>query len=224
MERSSTDDQFFNIAGTDSPSFAFTPSAFGLSINGWHFTNISYSYLLARRIGFPYPHRLEMTSGGQFSMDLSPGRERVMRPIVQAPLPLNCVAIFQPMFPVGLVSERSDLYDTDYVRENCLDYTQGIGSVFIEQDGKPVYRADPGVQISISPPPMFDRYQQLLKMIVSACCWQNWLDSDRYSLDNLSDEDRDFINNRRRLARNINNKLLRYHKALLKKYKPEVNV
>lgn len=55
IEKSTNHVDRLNFSGADSPSFTFTPSAFCLSINDYSFTNISYMFLLSRRMGFPYP-------------------------------------------------------------------------------------------------------------------------------------------------------------------------
>lgn len=44
-----------SFVGCDTPAFAQAPSCFSMRINGLWFLNMSYPYLLARRMGFPFP-------------------------------------------------------------------------------------------------------------------------------------------------------------------------
>lgn len=222
IERSNTEEHFLNVAGVDSPAFSYTPSAFGLSVNGWHFTNVSYSYLLARRLGFPFPRKLEMVSGGNMKMELVKGRDRVMRPVVQFPPPDRYVAIYQPMYKVGLVAERSELYESDYVRQSSLDHQQGVGAVFVEQNSGVLQRLESETPVRILTDAKFDRFEQLARMVITACKWQNWINEDTYMLGEMQADEKRFIKRRRRLARHVNDMLISHHEELIEKHQSEL--
>jgi hypothetical protein len=223
IERSKPEDRFLNITGTDSPAFTYTPCAFGISVNGWHFTNVSFSYLVARRLGFPFPRKVVMEARGTHA-ELVEGRNRVMHPVVQFPLPDRCVSIYQPMYKVGLVPHRSELYETDYVRQNSLDHQQGVGAVFIEQNGGVLQRLEPEATVQISTDAKFDNFEQLARMVVTTCKLQNWIDDEMYILGKMPPEDKRFIKSRRHLARRVNDILISHHEELIKKHQSELRI
>ena len=92
-------DQRLNMIGTESPVFSMTPSCFGLIINHIYFLNISFPFLFARRIGFPYPSKTWYRPDTRMhESELEMGRERMMRPLFKKPFTVLGTYLFQPMF------------------------------------------------------------------------------------------------------------------------------
>ncbi len=136
------------FVGCETPCFSVAPCCFALIINNLYLLNMSFNFLFARRLGFPYPEELfvrEEHTG--LEGELLPGRERVMTPLLKRTFVLFGTEIYQPMFPyqVGVENLRG-FYDTPYVREQSLEWGKGMGGVFIQdQDGLRRYPAEPSL-------------------------------------------------------------------------------
>jgi hypothetical protein len=126
--------------GCDSPAFAQTPSCFSLSINNLVFFNVSHPFLLARRMGFPFPRESYMMEDGRLYCSLGEGRKRIMRPVLRKPISIEGVELYQPIFTGSISCEGDErakrLYASKYVRDNCISWQEGIGRIYIKRDSR----------------------------------------------------------------------------------------
>lgn len=117
-----------NVIGTITPHFLTTPSCFGLIINNYLFTNISYSLLFNDKLGFPKIKKILFDENLNMSVSLSNSAGKIKRPIVLDILENSCTTIFQPIVPAPAVKFM------DKSRKEKLlykPYTEGIGRFFI---------------------------------------------------------------------------------------------
>jgi hypothetical protein len=129
-----------SFAGCDTPAFAQTPSCFSLRINSLWFFNVSYPNLLARRMGFPFPMETYMMEDGRLDCSFAKGRNRMMRPVLRKPIGIKGTELYQPIFFGNIVDADSEkvkrLYDTKYVRDNCISWEEGIGRIYRKRDSE----------------------------------------------------------------------------------------
>lgn len=63
-----------------------------------------------------------------------------MRPVLKKRMGIEGTALYQPIFTGSIgaegYEETKGLYDTEYVRDNCMAWEEGIGKVFIEKNSK----------------------------------------------------------------------------------------
>jgi len=128
------------FVGCNTPAFAQAPSCFSLCINSLLFFNMSCPNLLARRMGFPFPVESYMTEDGSLYCYFGEGRNRIMRPVLKKAISIKGTELYQPIF-IGNVAREDKakvkrLYDTKYVRDNCISWEQGIGRIYIKRDSK----------------------------------------------------------------------------------------
>lgn len=122
--------------GTDSPAFHFMPSCFSLTVNRFCFVSVSSDFLFAQRIGFPYPKARYYDETGKHRVSLAPGTEAVSWPLFDYDFGAACRQVWQPavpwrqITPTGAGSDPLGLYDSDYIRDMCLDYEAGVGKIF----------------------------------------------------------------------------------------------
>lgn len=126
------DRPLLSFIGPTTVAFRFLPSAFGLVINNLCIVNISYDYLLARRLGFPYPRTPIISTASESSdyCELGRGLHRVIRPVYSGSLPLNGTIFYQPMFSSELSSSTRGLYEAEYVKAHSLNWEGGIGGIY----------------------------------------------------------------------------------------------
>jgi hypothetical protein len=137
--------------GCDSPGFAQTPSCFSLSINHLVFFNVSYPYLLARRMGFPFPIESHLMEDGRLYCPLGEGRKRIMRPVLRKPISIEGVELYQPIFIGSMTCEGDErakrLYGAKYVRDNCISWEEGIGRIYMKRDSRvSAYSSGPSME------------------------------------------------------------------------------
>lgn len=217
VERYAPPTQRLNFGGTDAPAFGLTPSAFSLTVNDFHFTNISFSFLVSRRLGFPYPsesHLVKDRDGLMHSMQRA--RRRIMRPVLQRSIKERGVILYQPMFPQDLAEEPSDYYDDPYVHANSLDYEAGIGAVFMETFTNPVRRVGNNEQVVLDPSAMYSLEELLLRSAVSVCDWQDWLTKDAFGFGNLTPDQRRYVRSKQNMTKRVNGILRDHHIRLLR--------
>jgi hypothetical protein len=218
IERYKTTATRLNFAGTDTPAFAYMPSAFTLTVNDLQFTNLSYTGLVSRRLGFPYPSELALVPDQEGLLHtILPPRRRIMRPVVQRAAREKGVFFYQPMFPQGLTTEPSTLYNDDYVRANSLNFQLGIGAVFIEEPGRGPRRLDNDDSVSIEPPCVYEAEEQLIRSAIEVCNWQDWLIQTGCTMDRLTPEQRRYVRSKMSLALRVNGILREHHSSMLSK-------
>jgi hypothetical protein len=95
---------------------------------------MSFPFLVARRLGFPYPRSADLLAGGLANYELAQGCERIIVPIIPTPFRFQGVSILQPIF--GAFTDpvvRGAFYTSQFVQANTMDCSAGIGKVFIEK-------------------------------------------------------------------------------------------
>jgi hypothetical protein len=137
--------------GCDTFAFAQTPSCFSLWINSLCFLNMSYPNLLARRMGFPFPMETYMMEDGRLYAPFNKGQNRIMRPVLKKPISIKGTELYQPIFSGNLAGGDSEavqkLYDTKYVRDNCISWEEGIGQIYVKRDSEvAAYNTFPSVE------------------------------------------------------------------------------
>lgn len=121
--------------GVNTEAFQLVPSCFSLRINEYCFFNVSKEFLFSRRIGFPYPLKkgaeyVRELDGVRF--DISEGIKRNMLPLIRKNKFIPGIELYQPMFsPIIKNEEYFSMYNNnEYVKQNSLDFKNGIGKVF----------------------------------------------------------------------------------------------
>ena len=115
------------------------PSCFVLSINRLHFFNVSSNGLLAKRFGLPYESTRKLCRDREgYVAKMAPGTDQIEIPVLPFDLVTGGVALYQPILPRELMQTRPEsycLYDTQYARSLCSDFTSGMGKIFIGRPG-----------------------------------------------------------------------------------------
>jgi hypothetical protein len=123
--------------GTDSPVFQVMPSAFAIAINGFGFVSVSQDFLLAERLGLPYPVSRRLMDDQRQLVDMTAGTEFVRFPVFDFKFPFGGRQICQPMLPWRIMTpdlgdESHRFYDTDYVRSLSADHEAGHGRLLTQ--------------------------------------------------------------------------------------------
>lgn len=175
IEKSDASKDKLNFGGADNLSFTFTPSAFVLIVNNYYFTNISYLYLLHRRLGFPFPQDAHYVNDGErVESNFLAGQKRIMKPLLRKPISEKGIILYQPMFKGGLVEGQIAEYDNEYVKSHSLNYEEGVGNIFQENNGK-LHEHKIGASISANPQIIQDDYFLHVNSAINIREWQNWL-------------------------------------------------
>lgn len=218
VERYSPAMQRLNFGGVDSPAFAFTPSAFSLTVNDFHFTNVSYSYLLSRRLGFPYPSESNLVRDQEGLLhNIQPARSRIMHPILQRTIREHGVIFYQPMFPMNIRNESSDYYGNPYIRQHCLDFENGIGAVFVEMPRIKARVLNSEELVLVDPPMVYGADELLIRSVINIGNWQDWLTDGTFGFGDLTPEQRTYVRSKQSLAKGVNKILRNHHEQLLSK-------
>ena len=124
--------------GANTPSFQFSPTCYTLVINSYHFFNLSTVFLFSRRLGFPYAKTMIYQKDSEkYEVDIDYGNNRIMYPLIRKSITNNCVQLYQPIFNRDELGDEiiDEFYDNDYVRQNSLNWEQGIGCIFYHENG-----------------------------------------------------------------------------------------
>jgi len=140
-----------NVMGCDTPAFAQIPSCFSLRIDNVWFLNMSFQFLLARRMGLPFASESYLGEGKRFHCSLAKGRNRIMRPVLKKAISIEGTELYQPIFAGIMAAEGYDklkkLYDTEYVRDTCISWEEGIGRIYIKNGSEVApYSASPSME------------------------------------------------------------------------------
>ena len=89
--------------GTQTRAFLHTPSCFGLAINNVAFLNVSFDYLLARQLGFPYLEDWHALGRGKPEFGfLQPGTGKITPPMLPGRLQIPGITFGQCLFHQNL--------------------------------------------------------------------------------------------------------------------------
>ena len=206
----SPDEMRLTVGGVDTYSFAMTPSVFRLTVNGYFFTNLSYSFLVSRRLGFPYPSAMYLLPDREeMFCAMQPGRDRLMLPVVPQLAGLVGIALFQPMFKSGLVSGEmpTGLYDVPYVRENSLDYEAGHGCIFVSRGLAQPQVLHVGEEVRLLPDMTLDDWDTFKGGSIRLLKWLDWV-NDFPRVDRLTTPQKQYVKQKKRIATRVNQMLI----------------
>ena len=215
VEKSNAEKSKLNLGGIDTLSFSLTPSAFVLIVNNYYFTNISYMFLLHRRLGFPYPKTMYIQPDNErVEANFVDGRKRIMKPVLRKSIEEIGTILYQPMFRGGLIDGHISEYDNDYVRSHSLNFDDGVGNIFQEENGN-LIEHDSGSRILVKPSNTQEDGRLFLNSAINVCKWQNWLVQFLPNPDRLSQEQKKFIKSRFRAGVKVNETLIKHHESML---------
>jgi len=191
-----------NFIGIQNFSFQMTPSVFGLVVNNFMFTNISYQGLISRRVGFPYiisEYLVNKNELDVFEVNLNEiGLKRIMRPIIRKQLSIDGNSFYQAIYNEKLIiSDKSFTKmheDNDYVKLNSLELGKSkiiYNNLFLNDTEEPI--------VTTSNFCYDDCYLLSLKLIKQVFELQLWLDQSNLKslkLDKLDKEKRQYVKNR----------------------------
>lgn len=185
-------------SATDGPLFQSMPSCFTLMVNNLLFLNVSFDFLLSKRFGFPYPKERHVRDEGGENLEMTAGSEHHTPPLMLHEYSKGGTSLWQPMIPWQLL--RSDdgepfwreLYDSDFVRANCMDFAEGRGRVFHQRRGSLVpYPSEPS--LLWIPYRIFSRGEILYKTGLDAGNILEAIYRDHASFDKVTEERREFL-------------------------------
>ena len=170
--------QRLSFFGTNSLTFRFMPSCFGLLINDIGLVNVSHEFLLSRRMGFPYGQDLRRESDRIRSYVPAPGRNRIMRPPLGGSVSGWGTIIHQCIFKDWQNSTFAHYWQSDYVTSNSQDHVSGLSVPFLETESGSIY---PCTESSTSwiPTHTFDTTASVGQYLARRCVdLQQWLIKD----------------------------------------------
>ena len=99
--------------------------------------NSSSIGLCSRRLGFPFITKSSLRGDGLVEVDIEEGLERILRPVERVGELQTIPFLYRPILErergIPGSADCGSAYDTHYVRENCLDYEAGLGSLFLQK-------------------------------------------------------------------------------------------
>jgi len=117
-----------NFVGTVSPQFLLTPSCFGLIINNYFFTNISYNFLFNERLGFPKIKSMSYDENFNITASLSRTPGKLKTPLVLDIIENSGITFFQPIVPTAAVK-----FIDESRKQKLLykPYANGVGKLYL---------------------------------------------------------------------------------------------
>lgn len=187
-----------NLIGVETLSFHINPCVFGLRINNLLFLNVSSAFLISENLGFPYISEYKANTGfsGLFPKVMNCNASPAP-PILPKNILSDYECICQPMFreiknnPV-FFDFISELYDNEHVKSNCINYSQGTGSIFKVTDNA-LTKIKKGIGVG-STSSSSDLWSEINKLNVEVLLWQNILMEKTIHLMN-STSSSDYFNN-----------------------------
>lgn len=169
-----------NLIGIDTYAFYTAPSVFCLRINEYLLYNMSSLFLLSKELGFPYYESAILDyETSHIDISLIKGTEKLKAPLPLIDSPGMSVKLYQPIFNPQAIGNDKELYSTNYIINNSLDYKNGQGDIFIgENTIRPMRKKEKIV---------FTKYNDLYpfcteeKIVADVLNWQSWVLHDYFS-------------------------------------------
>lgn len=142
------------FTGFNAPIFKFNPSCFALRINNYQFLNISFDFLFSKNIGFPYPKSQKLLKDSEEIMTvMNEGTQKINFPLLHTKHLTPSIEIYQPIIPKKMMrredDNEKDIYDNEYVKNNCINFFDGKGSIFFVEN-KNLIKLDDETEICFS--------------------------------------------------------------------------
>lgn len=216
IERFMSSQKRLCIGGAESFSFLLTPSAFNLTINNMCFTSISSVFMVARRLGFPYPTRSFLKPGrDEIGFNIVDGRERVMNPIIRRNVKEVGHIFYQPMFSNDLGDGNMEEYNSLYVTKHSIDPKKGKGNIFEQLEGAH-YEYSESDEIKIKPRKVYHEKEFAVRSLINIYEWQNWVaDLHKPDTSSLSTDQKRFIKQRFNLGKRYNKRMIQHYRKML---------
>lgn len=200
-----------HFLGTNTPAFQLMPSCFTLAINNYYFFNLSTVFLFSRRIGFPYPLTQEYDPfTHRVNIDLYKGKSRVMYPLIRKAIWGPCKQIYQPIFSCSEITDeiKNNLYGSEYVKNNSLDWTKGIGCIYLQHNGK-IANYSFQNEKSWIPELELDRNISFKRILAQTLNFQLDMLSSTPTKGSLTSDHKRFIKEQMKIAKLINRKMVK---------------
>ena len=122
------------IAGTESPVFEHSPVCFGLLANNVGLVNVSSAFLLAKRLGVPYPVEKRLDERGDIVFTLSAGTGKLRRPVIAYYSSQPCTCVMQLVTSQKFTNDESirDLYADAHTRRLLDVGTSHRGKIIVD--------------------------------------------------------------------------------------------
>jgi hypothetical protein len=91
---------------------------------------MSKDFLFSSRLGLPYPKEQFYSKDGNVLCHMSRGRNKIQLPLTKFNFLEFCIKLYQPILIEGM-NCAYDFYNTDYIKNLCYDFDNGIGKIFI---------------------------------------------------------------------------------------------
>ena len=146
--------------GANTLCFIVSPTCITMKINNVLFTNCSMDYIISEQLGFPYP-LFERPNNDPKLTDfvLIGGKFETKNKLFKSSLYAPTTIISQPIFTLSK-QLNPQKYDNQYVKDNCYDYENGVGKIFITHDNI-TYPIELDEEISFSVNPKVKRQYKL---------------------------------------------------------------
>lgn len=198
------------FSGVNAPAFQYYPICFSLRINHFCLFNLSTDFVVSKYLGLPYPKEIYFTDGPEVKYVLNRGKERVLYPIVRASYNKKCTEVYQPRFVRNEFSTGIEyLYDTDYSRSLFQNFQMGLGKILItENKGIIEYSTEPTRDWI---PKDIWELSDLINMIAKQVLeFQIYYINRGGKYEGLSQEKKDVIKTRNRIAKYINRDYIKF--------------
>lgn len=129
--------------GVNSYLFLMSPTTFTLKINNVIFTNCSSDFIVSKQLGFPYPafFKPKLVESKEIDILLNQGKSKLSETLFKSTIYSSPVLIAQPIFKQGMKT-HPQMFNNDYVRNNSINYEEGIGEIFVYEKNDPYVLED----------------------------------------------------------------------------------
>lgn len=125
-----------NWSGANTMTFMSSPTALALRVNNLVFVSASSDFLVSKSVGFPFAiweAQLPGSKIGHFL--LSEGNKKIANDCFKKKPYHPSFILRQPIFDETMLT-RPELYENDFIKINSLDFDNGIGKIFIQNNQK----------------------------------------------------------------------------------------
>jgi len=112
--------------------FKSAAQSFQFIIDNYVFTNASAYFMVSPKLGFPHATHIETVDAPNVEIDhWIRGKERARGPVFGNIVPAaDRIILYQPIFKPFT---NIPVYNNDYVKSHCIDYSNGLGGIFYQR-------------------------------------------------------------------------------------------
>lgn len=193
------------VTGSQSPCFSYTPSCFGLVINNFSFLNVSYNFLISKRMGWPFGNGMSIREDRKMLATLNDGTQVVKERPLNMNFSSNFLEFYQPAYKyIEGIDGASKYYDNPWLQSEKFTGESWVGSIYRRSKISTIRKVTDEVSFQSDENESTDRESQIRDLTFDVLKVQKYLNGNQLGLKDMDPKEREYLESALESCRKFN--------------------